>query len=171
MMGPSHVIFASLCGAQFGVIQGSTPAQTLLFAGAATLFSAGRQSPDIDNYRTWKKVDAVVPDEVLGRGGPLQHRGLIHWWGLWGGGWWQVTSMLPAGLFLWQLVTALFLGPGSHLVGDFLFGKGGYGRGPGIPLFPWWGHVGLGLKAGGKVEPVFLLGCAVGFAAQFFVSM
>ncbi len=90
---------------------------------------------------------------LLGHGGPLRHRGLSHWWGL------------PAAAALWLataapgwswVAAAALVGWASHLLGDFCFGQHDVrsARGPGIPLAPWWGHVGLGLDVGGAVERV-----------------
>jgi hypothetical protein len=126
-----------------------------LQAGAAMvvalLFSAGPLSPDLDQHRGWRLTDRVLPDEALGNGGPLQHRGITHWWGLPA----AVAATLPlvppaAG---WVLLSAL-AGWCSHLVGDFVFGRADRfcGRGPGIPTAPWWGHVGVGLDTGGRTE-------------------
>ena len=57
----------------------------------------------------------------------------------------------------------------SHILGDFVFGQGNprYGLPKGIPLILWWGHVGLGLKADGRVEKTFgwLLVPAAGWLA------
>ena len=35
-----------------------------------------------DQIAEWKTVDRWVPDEWLGHDGPLQHRGITHWWGI-----------------------------------------------------------------------------------------
>jgi hypothetical protein len=81
----------------------------------------------------------------------MRHRGLSHWWGI----------PLAVGFAIPHLaedvrwvLTAVVVGWVSHLIGDFVFGKRDrYAhRGPGIPLAPWWGHVGLGLDSGGSAE-------------------
>jgi hypothetical protein len=42
----------------------------------------------------------------------------------------------------------------SHLLLDFVFGQADpwAHRGPGIPVWPWWGHIGVGFDAGGWLE-------------------
>jgi hypothetical protein len=110
-------------------------------------FSAGHTSCDADNTRAWKKLTKWVPgrwDNEM-----LDHRRLLHWWGL------------PAAVAVVLHVTggpwygwAAVCGWASHLGGDFVFGQAGFGTPKGIPLAPWWWHVGVGLKSGGRVERV-----------------
>jgi hypothetical protein len=81
----------------------------------------------------------------------MQHRGLSHWWGLP-----AVACLLPVlvpGPLRW-IAWVLVAGWASHLLGDLIFGKACpfTGRGPGIPVWPWWGHVGVGLDTGGALE-------------------
>jgi membrane-bound metal-dependent hydrolase YbcI (DUF457 family) len=101
--------------------------------------------PDIDNARWWRKLDRYVPDEWLGYGGPLAHRGLTHWWG-WPALVAWTTWQMPAAS-AWP-VLALAVGWASHLLGDLAFGI----TPPGVPLAPWSAHVGLRLKVGGVIE-------------------
>ena len=105
--------------------------------------------PDIDNARWWRKLDRYIPDEWVGFGGPLGHRGLTHWWG------WPALLAWTA----WQIpaegrwpILALAVGWASHLVGDLVFGI----TPPGIPLAPWWAHIGLRLKVGSRKRHPFL---------------
>jgi hypothetical protein len=51
-------------------------------------------------------------------------------------------------------VWVVIFGVWSHLVADFAFGRRcpQEGRGPGIPLAPWWAHHGLGLDTDGMLE-------------------
>jgi len=149
-MGSTHFLFGMSAGLGVAAWQGWSPWQTGLSVVLASAVAGGRFSPDLDQSWIWRKVDKVTPDESLGHGGPMRHRGLTHWWGL--------PAVLVGVLPLlpeesrW-LMMSLLAGWCSHLVGDFVFGKrAGRGRGPGIPLAPWWGHVGVGLDAGGTAE-------------------
>jgi hypothetical protein len=102
---------------------------------------------------------------MLGHGGPFRHRGLAHWWGL------PVAAALglaPLAPPEWRWAAwAAIAGWSSHLLGDFFFGRPAVmqGRGPGIPLMPWWMHIGIGLDTGGQLEKVtqrFLLPLMIG---------
>ena len=109
----------------------------------AAAFSAGPTSPDFDNCWLGRKLDRWLPDEWFGHGGPLKHRGILHWW------------FLPVVLALylhsvggpWYAWAGCY-GWASHLAGDLVFGI----KPPGIPILPWWRFVGLGLDSGGKFE-------------------
>jgi hypothetical protein len=121
-------------------------------AGLAAVTAGGVLSPDVDQFKVWRALDRWLPDEWLGEGGPLQHRGLSHWWGI------------PAAVAVWLYVSGgpwwawmLLAGWVSHLAADWAFGKRAWGRGPGIPFLPWWGHRGLGGDAGGLLERFVLV--------------
>jgi hypothetical protein len=121
------------------------------------VFSGGVTSPDLDNQGKFKALDALLPDEWLGRGGPLGHRRLLHWWGLPALAvilWYRARPDAPDAVE-WALVGAL-IGWCSHLVADFAFGQRNprVGLPKGIPLLPWWMHVGLGLKSNGPAQEV-----------------
>ena len=116
----------------------------LLAAVIASRTAGGITSPDVD--QRWQH---------LGAGGPLGHRKITHWWGL--------PALCALGWVFWGPATSWFvsallwgawLGWTSHLAGDFIFGKSNRraGRGPGIPLLPWWGYVGAGLRCGTWIE-------------------
>jgi hypothetical protein len=120
---------------------------------------AAANVPDVDDTRWWRKVDRALPDEDLGGCGPLNHRGLMHWWGL--------PAAIALALSLGastdpnRLVTVLMVcawaavtGWGSHVVGDFVFGQRGRGVPRGVPLAPWGVHVGLGFDATGGLAAV-----------------
>ena len=111
------------------------PAAAILTAGA---FLAA-MLPDLDNRRWWRTADKYVPDEVLGYGGPLNHRGLLHWWGLPAIAY-AATMGLDAPWWALTAIHGLIVGVAAHLVLDAVWGE------PGIPLAPWWWHVGLGLR-------------------------
>jgi hypothetical protein len=42
----------------------------------ASVTAGGIASPDVDQFRVWRALDRWLPDEWLGEGGPLQHRGI-----------------------------------------------------------------------------------------------
>mgnify|MGYP000231549376 CR=1 FL=1 len=131
-------------------------------------------------------------------GGPLRHRGLSHWWGLpaavtWALAWACQHLPLLLALLLLVLTGPQLLGWWSHLWSDLWIGGqylGGkrpeaddpagawdrkstmdaddHPRGPGIPVFPWWGHVGLGYRVGSIGEWVYVLATTlVGAAAVY----
>lgn len=154
MMATTHRLTGAAAGLAVATATGSGLVHTAVTTAIATVTAAGFTSPDIDQQGGWRLADAVLPDEVAGHGGPLRHRGLAHWWGLPVlAGFLAVRTVPPQ----WQwLAGAALIGWGSHLVGDFFFGKASpyQGRGPGIPIAPWWWHVGLGLDTGGRLEAV-----------------
>lgn len=167
MEASSHVLAGALSGLGYAAAAGLDPA-----AAVATSVVAGLASttPDVCQRGWWRSMDRWTPDEVLGNGGPLQHRGISHWWGMPAAAWFLALPQSTGWAHL--LLAALLVGVGSHLAGDFLVGKGGYGRGPGVPLGPWFWHVGLGIDCGGVVEtwllrPLLLL--AVPVAAYYVI--
>lgn len=114
---------------------------------SAALTAGGATSPDLDNQRAAKAIDTLVPDEILGYGGPLGHRQLAHWWGLPAIA--AVLAWIPVAASPWwvqALAVGALIGWSSHLVCDFAVGAPGYGHGIGVPLLPWSAHVGLGLR-------------------------
>lgn len=114
----------------------------------STVTAAGWLSPDVDQSWWWRRLDKVLPDELLGEGGPLQHRGITHWWGV-TVGWavlWVVASVaVPA---VWWVGAGHVAGWTSHLLLDRVFGRrvitpqGAVVVRAGIPLAPWWNHTG-----------------------------
>jgi hypothetical protein len=147
MMGTSHRVVAAGAWLVTATEVGLPTWQVAAGVVPAVAFSAGPTSCDVDNTKTWKRLDRWLPDEWLGEGGPLQHRGFLHWWGL------PVAVALVLYLtdgpwYAWAAV----LGWGSHLAADGLCGKAGFGTGRGIPFGPWWWHVGAGFRCGGLVE-------------------
>lgn len=137
----------------------------IVFTGLlAVASSSGRLlSPDADQGWLWHLIDRWVPDEkLLGDNGPMQHRGITHFW------LWTVLALATAYLvpttitiginahmasFSAAPVLAGFgVGWGSHLLGDFLVGAAGQGRTAGIPLGPWHCWIGTGAKCGGFTE-------------------
>jgi hypothetical protein len=146
-----HTLIAAAAGLGHAVTAGLPGWQCLVSAGLA---SVAGPLPDVDNHRWWKRMDRVLPDEWLGHGGPLQHRGLTHWWLPPAMAWVAVLHSAPRA---WWAFAAL-AGWLSHLVGDLLFGEADrYAhRGRGVPLGPWFWHAGLGLKSGGAIEAVLV---------------
>jgi hypothetical protein len=153
VMRATHHLLGLSAGLGVAAASGWPWPQAAAAAFLAGVTAAGPTSPDLDQYRAWRRLDRWVPDELLGAGGPLQHRGLSHWWGLPAAAA-LVVALLP-GPVQW-LAWCLVVGWASHLVGDLAFGKPDpwSGRGPGIPVWPWWGHVGVGLDTGGWLEGV-----------------
>jgi membrane-bound metal-dependent hydrolase YbcI (DUF457 family) len=152
MMATTHRLTGAAAGLAVATATGTGLVHTAVTTAIATVTAAGFTSPDIDQQGGWRAVDAVLPDELAGHGGPFRHRGLAHWWGLPVLAGFVAVRTVP---LQWQwLVGAALIGWCSHLVGDFVFGKASryQGRGPGIPIAPWWWHVGLGLDTGGWLE-------------------
>lgn len=152
MKGMTHRLLGACSGVALGTAAGWQWPQIVAAGWLATLTAGGRTSPDIDQHGLWGLVDRILPDEWLGNNGPLQHRGIAHWWGLPVGAFAASWSMLPAD-WAW-VVYALLAGWTSHLGGDYLFGRPGAGRGAGIPFAPWWNHRGIGLAVDGVLERV-----------------
>jgi hypothetical protein len=152
MLATTHRLTGAATVLAFAVGAGLPTVQVLISTAVATVTSAGATSPDLDQQGSWRFVDHLLPDEYAGHGGPFRHRGLAHWWGLPAVAAWWGLPLVPEP-WRWIAVAAL-LGWVSHLVGDFFFGQANrpQGRGPGIPMLPWWGHLGLGLDAGGRIE-------------------
>ncbi len=160
-MGPTHRALGAVFGVGYAVAM-QLPLGGVVACGAlGTVTAAGATSPDVDQRRGWRLAEKVAPDELLGRGGPMQHRGITHWWGaalVVTALWW--TALVPLtgdggrGSLVGHAAGALLAGWWSHLAGDLVFGKADVrsGRGPGIPVMPWWGHVGLSLDCGGRLE-------------------
>jgi len=152
MNGTTHRLLGACSGVTLGVAAGWPWPQIVGAAWLATLTAGGHTSPDVDQARFWNLLDRVLPDELLGNNGPLQHRGIAHFWGVPASLGVLAWSSVPA-RYVW-LAYALLAGWTSHLVGDYLFGRAGQGRGPGIPFAPWWNHRGIGLAVGGITERV-----------------
>lgn len=155
MHGTQHRIVAAATWPAVATVVGAPHWQALLGILPAVAFSAGITSPDMDNTRTWKKLDRFIPDELLGDGGPLGHRELIHWWGLpalvafflW------KTDLGPAEFLLW----AATVGWASHLASDAPFGRGGYSIRPGIPILPWGAlRLCVGFKSDGIASAILI---------------
>jgi membrane-bound metal-dependent hydrolase YbcI (DUF457 family) len=126
-------------------------ALTLTMATYVT--AGGALSPDMDQSAWWRMFDHILPDEILGHGGPARHRGLTHWWGLPALALCALLASADRSL-TWWACAGVTLGWAAHLLGDLIVGAGSRHRGPGIPLWPWWGHVGCGFRCGGAVETV-----------------
>jgi membrane-bound metal-dependent hydrolase YbcI (DUF457 family) len=154
MMATTHRFTGAAAGLAVATATGAGLVHAVVTTVIATVTAAGITSPDIDQQRAWRAADALLPDELAGHGGPFRHRGIAHWWGLPVLVGYLAVRTVP---MQWQwLVVAALTGWCSHLIGDFVFGKASryQGRGPGIPLAPWWWHVGFGLDTGGRLEAI-----------------
>jgi hypothetical protein len=143
MNGVMHRTFAASLWPATATMAGAPLWQVLAGIPVAAAFSAGPTSPDVDNTMTWKKIDKWVQDEILGEGGPLGHRRIMHWWGI------PAILALIAhqadlGSVGWAVWAAL-LGWASHILADGICGRGGRGIPQGVPIAPWWWHIGAGL--------------------------
>ena len=141
-------------------------------AAVAAVTAGGELSPDVDQFGWWRLLDRLLPDEALGAGGPLQHRGITHWiaWPpLMAGGWAVLLSVFPG--LPWWLGFGVALGWASHLLLDSVFGRAV--RSPdgrvvvraGVPTMPWWRHRGGAFRSGGlasSVTGVLLVACVAG---------
>lgn len=148
--GRGHRAVGIACGLTLAATTHAPAWQWPITLAVAVATSAGPTSPDIDQTRAWRRADRLTPDEHLGAGGPLQHRGVTHWWALPALAALLTLTACPPGA-RWVAWAAL-TGWTSHLLADAVFGRPGCGRGPGIPLLGWTGHVGVGLPVGGALE-------------------
>jgi LexA-binding, inner membrane-associated putative hydrolase len=82
MLGSTHRLFGAASGAGLAVALGWPAWQAVASAALAAATAAGALSPDLDQRGPWRVADNVLPDEALGAGGPMRHRGLAHWWAL-----------------------------------------------------------------------------------------
>jgi hypothetical protein len=105
---------------------------------------------DIDQRGWWRKLDKLLPDEWLGGGGALAHRGITHWiaWGpLIAVAWWWALAHGPAVLGSMSWVGwGVAAGWASHSVMDALFGhavrtlEGAIVVRRGVPTVLWYRH-------------------------------
>lgn len=139
MMTPTHRVWGAWHGVALGMILNQPLPVSLGWAGLGYLF-------------------ANLPD-TLEKPLHLKHRTLTHYpefplalmW---------ATSVYLAG-FEWILAMGMLNTWFSHTTGDFIFGKAGYGRGPGVPTVV--GYLGLGFKVDSKFEHVFRICLQVTF--------
>lgn len=133
----------------------------VLAAAAITLIAAttggGRLSPDVDQFKAWRSLDRWLPDEWLGAGGPLQHRGITHWWGTTLAlalAWCVLLAAIPPLTSIWWAGAGVVTGWASHLALDCVFGlqvrspDGAVIVRAGIPMAPWWAHRGGWFRSG-----------------------
>jgi hypothetical protein len=127
-MAPAHHLAGFATGAALATAAHQPVWVAVASACLASVTAGGVLSPDVDQFKVWRALDRWLPDEWLGEGGPLQHRGLSHWWGI------------PAGVAAWLYVSGgpwwawmLLAGWVSHLVADWAFGQAGVGSRPRHP--------------------------------------
>lgn len=140
MMGPTHRLFGLLAGAGVASLSGQDLPMVVMTGLVATATSNGWSSPDVDQHAAWVKAGRVPGPQ----GSLFTHRyGLAHWWGLPLLVWWFGVRPMPDPAS--TIAVALLVGWGSHLFGDFLFGR--------LALLPWGGpRFGLGLRTDGFAE-------------------
>jgi membrane-bound metal-dependent hydrolase YbcI (DUF457 family) len=153
MLTPTHHLagLAASLAVAAQVRPGPIPVVLMMVASTAT--AGGPLSPDVDQRGLWHVADRLLPDEWLGHGGPMRHRGLSHWWGIPAAAavWlWLARETIPGPL--WWLAAGVVLGWVTHLAGDLMVGAGSPWRDSGIPVGPWFWHVGFGFRCGGFVE-------------------
>lgn len=165
MDGKSHrVLGLATFAASLPVLPVHGPVAAVTAGLLAVASSSGRLlSPDADQGWLWQLIDRLLPDErILDDNGPMQHRGITHWWA------WPALALATAYLVptavtvginghlttftATPVLAGLGLGWASHVLGDFLVGAAGQGREAGVPLAPWWWWVGTGAKCGGITE-------------------
>jgi len=128
---------------------GWSPVECLALAAVSTSTAGGQLSADMDQYRVWRTVNRWVPDEWLGGGGPLAHRGLTHWvaWpAIMAFGWWLALGMVPVLHVVWWLGYGVAIGWASHVIMDALYGhavrtpEGAIVVRRGVPTVLWYRH-------------------------------
>ena len=152
MLGPTHKVWAALCGAGVAYVQTHSIGMVALSAVAATGAATGWTSPDVDQTAPWRAVARRMPETIRRAMG---HRHVTHWPGIPLAAWWAIP-LFPVEV-RWA-ATALLVGWVSHLLGDLPFGK--------IPLLPTgrWA-VGLTFDTGGRVESMVRVLSGFGIAA------
>lgn len=150
----SHRIFGVACAVTWCSLTQQNLPQTVLVSAVAAVVAPW---PDVDQRRRWREMHEAIPDEFFSHGGPLRHRGITHWWG---------TAVLFAVVLcmidtvtagqISLILIAMMIGWCSHILGDFLVGARSRYRGPGVPLAPWWRHVGIGIKTGSFADVVII---------------
>jgi hypothetical protein len=120
------------------------PAAAAVSVFVAWATAGGGASPDLDLDPDWKRADRVLPDEILGGGGPLGHRRITHFVG------WPVLAWLlwrhhPVTDPTWAVgfFRGMWVGWTTHVAMDWLFGAGG------VPWLLWTGRWGLELDQDG----------------------
>lgn len=139
-------------------------------AGVVSVASSSGKllSADMDQGWLWRLIDRFLPDErALDDNGPMQHRGITHWfvwpllfWWLSGIPWdvWVSVDGHALTISSGWLLASLAVGWGSHIGADFIAGEAGQGRQAGVPLLGWRCHVGLGFDCDGAVARVVARG-------------
>lgn len=161
MRAGGHYASGAVTGLTMAQVGHLHPVLAFACAGLAARFAGGRWSPDMDQCGPWRTFlgRPIVRwfHDRFEHGGPGRHRGLSHWWAL------PVAASVPVQLVprdgalsvLWWLLMACLAGWASHLLTDAVWGAKGYGRNAGIPVLPWWCHVGIGLKSDGWTSLAF----------------
>lgn len=168
---PTHYAAGASLGLAVGQVgvwtSGWSTADVLLLAAMATWSAPGM---DVDQRAFWRSLDRRVPDEWLGGGGPLSHRGVTH--SALGPpamlvGWLALLAHVPALAGAWWLGVGVSTGWASHWIMDYLYGhavrtpEGAVVVRRGVPTLLWYGRVGGIWTSGGPGSAFagFVLSC------------
>jgi hypothetical protein len=76
-LAPAHHLAGFATGAALATLAHQPWWVAVGSACLASVTAGGVLSPDVDQFKLWRALDRWLPDEWLGEGGPLQHRGII----------------------------------------------------------------------------------------------
>lgn len=160
MNGPGHYLLGAACALEAANLTALPIIQTTVVLLVASSTAHGAWSPDIDQRLIWTGREQTAEHRArwgvshLFPEGTRGHRYITHlwWWPLLFsvytlGSWWMarispsvytLNDWRVALAWSWLPAAGLTIGWGSHLLGDFLFGKD-----TGIPMTPYGRHVGL----------------------------
>lgn len=167
VLGRRHAGVGFATGVGVALASGHGPFTALVWGGVACATSAGPMSPDMDQDHRWRLLDRLLPDEGLGHGGPMKHRGITHWWvfpALAAWGLWALAILLTVDGHQVPIEGALWAataGWASHIVADAIFGSGG------VPLVGWTAPISVGLENDGVLARTIgtvapcVAGCAI----------
>ena len=135
---------------QVGHLVASWPTYDVAALGAVALATAGGElSQDVDQFKWFRRLDRWTPDELLGGGGPFQHRGITHWIGwppIMAAAWVFVMWRWPETARFWWAGWGVVIGWTSHVIMDALYGhevhtpEGVLIVRKGVPTVLWYRH-------------------------------
>lgn len=157
MRGETHQEWGAVSGAAISAAAGFDPLAVLICAFVGWRCATWADAIERDSkHKTLRHARKFSPFR--------KHRGMSHSW--------EINALVM--LLAWALPPivdypfwALALAWNSHLTGDFIFGKAGYGRKAGIPFVLGTNHHGLGVfKVGNMTERGV---CAVLHAFKYLI--